>query len=368
MPYFLAFLGFVLLILLHEAGHFLAAKAVGMRVERFSLFFGPMLVKRQIGETVYGVGSIPLGGYVRITGMNPEEEYETPEIEARAYGNQPVWKRIVVITAGPGVNLLLAFLLAWVVYLGVGSHVVTTASGVPVSSNTVGEITVGSPAQRVLRLGEQIVSVDGVRGDPGRLRAVIRRHTCAGNAHVNGCQATTPVTLVVRRKGVLETIHVRPRWNSTFRAMLIGFAFAPRTAPNGIIYSAGRSAATLWRVTESTVSNLAQLFKTRDRRQLHSIVGAYEITAQSIAAGWTNGVYVIALISLSLAVINLFPFLPLDGGHIFWALAEKVRGRKVPLVVIERASLVGIALIALLLVIGLSNDISTIAHSGFGAS
>ena len=365
MAYFLAFLGFVLLILLHEAGHFAAAKAVGMRVERFSLFFGPMVLRRQIGETVYGVGTIPLGGYVRITGMNPDEEYETPEIEARAYGNQPVWKRLVVIGAGPGVNLLAAFVLLVVVYIALG-HPLTTPGGAPISSSTVGEITVGSPAQRVLKLGDQIVSVDGVRGDPQRLRDVIRSHTCAGDAHVNGCQATTPVTLLVRRDGALKTIRVRPRWNSAFKAMLIGFAFAPKMAPNGVIYSAGQSVSTMWRVTASTVSDIAQLFKAKDRHQLHSIVGAYAITAQYIAAGWINGLYVIALISLSLAVINLFPFLPLDGGHIFWALAEKARGRKVPLVVIERASLVGIALIALLLVIGLSNDISTIAHSGFG--
>ncbi len=88
-----------------------------MRVERFSLFFGPMFVKRRIGETEYGIGVIPLGGYVKITGMSSEETFETPEIEARAYINQPAWKRIVVIAAGPAVNLVLAFLLAWVFFM-----------------------------------------------------------------------------------------------------------------------------------------------------------------------------------------------------------------------------------------------------------
>jgi regulator of sigma E protease len=366
MAYFLAFLGFVTLIVVHEGGHFLAAKAVGMRVERFSLFFGPMFAKRQIGETEYGIGVIPLGGYVKITGMAPGELYESPEVEARAYVNQPVWKRIVVISAGPAVNLLVAFLLAWLFFLGTRVHVVTNAQGVPLSSNLVGAITVGSPAQRVLKLGDQIVSVDGVHGSPQRIRDAIRTHTCAGDAHVNGCQAVMPVTMVIRRAGRLETVHVRPRWNSQVGAMLVGFAFAFRTAPNGVLYSAGHSATGLWHVTELTVSDIAQLFKARDRRQLHSIVGAYAITAQQIAAGWTNGVEVIAMISLSLAIINLFPLLPLDGGHIFWALAEKVRGRKVSLVVMERASLVGFALIGLLLVIGLSNDIHSIAGSGFG--
>ena len=128
MSYLLAFLGFAALITLHEAGHFTAAKAVGMRVERFSLFFGPMFVKRRIGETEYGIGVIPLGGYVKITGMSPNETFDSPEIEARAYINQPPWKRIVVIAAGPAVNIVLAFLLALVYFLAIGQHNVLNKS------------------------------------------------------------------------------------------------------------------------------------------------------------------------------------------------------------------------------------------------
>src|SRR6202165_5552141 len=119
MSYVLAFLGFAALIILHEAGHFAAAKAVGMRVERFSLFFGPMLVKTRRGETEYGIGPIPLGGYVKITGMNPNEEIP-PEVRHRAYYNQPVWKRIVVILAGPAVNLLIAFVILWALFIANG--------------------------------------------------------------------------------------------------------------------------------------------------------------------------------------------------------------------------------------------------------
>ena len=124
MSYVLAFLGFAALIILHEAGHFMAAKAVGMRVERFSLFFGPMLWKFRRGETEYGIGAIPLGGYVKITGMNPNEELP-PEVVARAYYNQPVWKRIVVILAGSGVNLLIAFVIIWALFLANGQAVAT---------------------------------------------------------------------------------------------------------------------------------------------------------------------------------------------------------------------------------------------------
>src|SRR5437764_1482333 len=212
MSYLLAFLGFAALIVLHEAGHFAAAKAVGMRVERFSLFFGPMLWSVRRGETEYGVGPIPLGGYVKISGMNPHEEIP-PEVVPRAYYNQPVWKRIFVILAGPAV--------------------------------------------------------------------------------------------------------------------------------------------------------IARVFEPQERKQLSGIVGGYTVTQESFATSATLALWVLALISLSLAVINLFPFLPLDGGHVFWALAEKVRGRRIPFEVMERAGAVGFVLIVLVFVIGLSNDISTLTGSGF---
>jgi len=108
VSWFLAFAGFAALIILHELGHFTAAKAVGMRVERFSLFFGRTKLRWQRGDTEYGVGWLPLGGFVKITGMNPAEEIP-PEVAHRAYYRQPVWKRLVVIAAGPAVNIFLAF-------------------------------------------------------------------------------------------------------------------------------------------------------------------------------------------------------------------------------------------------------------------
>src|SRR5881398_2891317 len=110
MSWLLAFAGFSALIILHEFGHFIVAKQTGMRVERFSLFFPPLLVRKKVGETEYAIGATPLGGYVKITGMNPEEELP-PDVAPRAYYHQPVWKRIVVILAGPAMNLVIAFLI-----------------------------------------------------------------------------------------------------------------------------------------------------------------------------------------------------------------------------------------------------------------
>src|ERR1700744_472707 len=104
MSYVLAFLGFIALIILHEAGHFVAAKATGMRVEKFSLFSPPTILRYRRGETEYALGATPLGGYVKITGMNPNEEIPD-DVRPRAYYNQAVWKRIVTSASGPAANI-----------------------------------------------------------------------------------------------------------------------------------------------------------------------------------------------------------------------------------------------------------------------
>src|SRR5437588_6087929 len=169
-----------------------------MRVERFSLFFGPLLVKVRRGETEYGIGPIPLGGYVKITGMNPNEEL-SPEVRPRAYFNQPVWKRVVVILAGPVVNLLIAFFILFGVYLAQGAAVVN--HGQPVSTTSIYPGSLQPPASQYLRGGDRIVAVDGRRGlSATQIRRVIASHKCAGPL-TNGCQAKTPVVMLVRRDG-----------------------------------------------------------------------------------------------------------------------------------------------------------------------
>ena len=360
MSYLLAFLGFAVLIIMHEAGHFAVGKAVGMRVERFSLFFGPMIFKWRRGETEYGIGVIPLGGYVKITGMNPNEDIP-PEFVSRAYYNQKVWKRIVTILAGPAVNILIAFGIVWVLLLSQGRENATVTT-------RVAGVVKGEPAAHVLRPGDQLVSVDGVGGSATAIRHQIASHRCAG-PQVNGCDAATPATVVVRRHGQLLTFEIRPRYNAATgeqRAEL-GFLFGNRitTTYPGVVGAAGDSASTLWSITTQTVSTIARVFEPQERKQISSVVGGYTVTQESFAQSPSRALEVLALISLSLGVINLFPFLPLDGGHVFWAVAEKVRGRRIPFIVMERAGMVGFVLIIMLFVVGLSNDISTLANKGF---
>ena len=354
MSYLLAALGFAALIILHEFGHFVAAKATGMRVERFSLFFGPMIVKLRRGETEYGIGTIPLGGYVRITGMNPNEEIP-PALAPRAYYNQPVWKRVVVILAGPVMNLLIAFVIVWLLFL---SH------GEAVTIKRVYAVERATPAAMVLKPGDQIVSVDGLSGSPDAIRNEIDRHHCAA-PQAPGCLAAVPAKLVVRRGNQLLTLHARPRYVAADHRMELGFEFDQGQHPVGAGKAASLTVTGLWTVTKATVSVVARIFEPQARKQLHGVVGGYTVAQESFAHSPSLALQVLALISLSLGIINLFPFLPLDGGHVFWALAEKVRGRRIPFDVMERASVLGFALILIIFVIGLSNDISTLTGSGF---
>jgi regulator of sigma E protease len=122
----------------------------------------------------------------------------------------------------------------------------------------------------------------------------------------------------------------------------------------------------MWRVTKLTVTSIVRVFyDSKARSEVSGVVGSYEATRQSFEFDTTRALNVLAIISLSLAVVNLFPFLPLDGGHIFWAVAEKLRGRPIPFSIMERASVVGFMLVAILFAIGLTNDIGRLTGEGF---
>jgi regulator of sigma E protease len=388
----LVFVGFSALIILHEFGHFIVAKWTGMRVERFFLFFPPKLWSVKRGETEYGIGMIPLGGFVKITGMNPEEleprdsdeperepgllervesvdqeegpgvskpgEPLPPELLDRAYYNQPVWKRIVVIAAGPTVNILIAFLILFGLAFSLEK---AAGSGVAVD-----QLTDDSPATGKLEPGDRIVSIDGVPATNlgfedrvDKFRTEINSHSCAGDP-TDGCTATTPVQLVVDRGGRQVQVSVTPEYNAAVGRNLVGVAFEPTdTEPlaNSVPDAADYSVDTMWFISSQTVSKIAQLFKPEEREQLSGPVGSSRALNEAIGFGTREALLILALISLSLGVVNLFPFLPLDGGHIFWSLVEKVRGERVPFSVIERASVVGFMLIMLLFFVGLTNDL-----------
>jgi regulator of sigma E protease len=355
VSFFLAFAGFAALIILHEFGHFTAAKAVGMRVERFSLFFPPLIARKQVGETEYAIGAVPLGGYVKISGMSPDEELPD-EVRTRAYFSQPVWKRIVVIAAGPLVNLVLAFLLLLLFFWAIGPQG---------ASDRIGTIQRGFPAVGKLHPGDRLISVDGRRGSPETLSRTIARHRCPGEQK-DRCKASTPATVVVARDGRRLTLKLTPVFDDQAKRTRLGFGFAPgEREPFAFGEAVDVTIERFWFITEQTVALPARLFDPEKRREITGTVGAYEVTRQTILEDVGQVVGILAIISLSLAIINLFPFLPLDGGHIFWAVVEKVRRRPVPYSVMERAGALGFALVIGLFLIGLTNDIDRLSGEGF---
>jgi regulator of sigma E protease len=352
LSYVLAFVGFSLLIILHEFGHFAVAKATGMRVERFALFFPPLILKVRKGETEYGIGALPLGGYVKITGMNPEEKLP-PDVAPRAYYAQPVWKRVVVILAGPAMNLLIAFLLLFVLSFDFAKP-----------TSTVADIQPRTPAVGKLHPGDRIIAVDGKRGDLLDFQRQISSHHCPGRPR-DGCRAATPAVLTVERNGRLVTVPVRPVYEAELKRTRIGFQFGSRPLNPNPLEAADLAVDTMWFVTRGTVEAIVQIFDPKKREQISGVVGSYEVTRQAIEFDYRRALTLLAVISLSLAVINLFPFLPLDGGHVFWSLVEKVRGRPVPFRVMEQASVVGFLLVIFLFFIGLTNDIDRLTGGGF---
>jgi regulator of sigma E protease len=360
VSWFLAFVGFALLVILHELGHFWAAKAVGMRVEKFSLFFPPTLFSRRRGETEYAIGAIPAGGYVKISGMNPSEDLPD-EVRTRAYYSQPVWKRIVVIAAGPAMNLLLAFLLLWVFYVAIGPQETT---------RRVATVERGMPAAGEIEPGDRLLAVDGVRGSPDRLSEQIQKHECPGTPE-DGCRAATPATLLVARDGERLTLTLTPEYDTDLEGVeprtRLGFGFAA-DGPH-VTYPVGEAfdiaADSFWRITKATLELPARLIDPEQRREISGVVGSYEVTRQTILNDLEQVVGILAIISLSLAIVNLFPFLPLDGGHIFWAIVEKIRRKPVPFSVMERAGVVGFMLVILIFLVGLSNDIDRLSGEGF---
>jgi regulator of sigma E protease len=303
---------------------------------------------------------------VKITGMNPEEKLD-PEVAPRAYYRQPVWKRVVVILAGPLVNLVLAVVIVWALIL---------SSGVPRDLMGVYSLEPASPAAAVLHINDRLLAVDGQTlyrprmsraqfvAATGQMRVLLDRHRCAGRP-TPGCAAATPMSLAVGRGSRVLALTAYPRYDAATKRMRLGFAFGLHRYL-GVVDAGGQSLSVLWQVTTQTIDAVGTRFTNPSDHRLSGVIGAYETTRQAVKFGVADAFWVLAVISLSLAVINLFPFLPLDGGHVFWAVAEKLRRRPIPFAAMQRASVVGVVLVVYFAITGLSSDLYHLQHGGFG--
>jgi regulator of sigma E protease len=401
--------GLVLLVFLHELGHFSVALAVKMRPRSFYIGFPPALAKVRRNGIEYGIGVIPLGGMVRIPGMHrpaardlqlsiepavreqpslaapvgavrralESEDYVAartalPELEREvaaaelspgarrsagrglrdveegtapdAYWRAATWKRVSVIAAGPLANILIAFLILFIVF---------AVSGGPSQQPTltVGALEKGLPAAAAgLRIDDRIVAVDG-------------RPTRTFDALSRGIQSSRggPVTLTVVRDGRRVTVGPSRTVRSNGR-WILGFEPTVRLikyTPGG---AARRAGSDLWGVVTGTGAGLASLFSSHGRSNLSGPVGIAKVAHSELQVGVTYYLEILAFVSMSLALLNLLPLLPLDGGHILFSLIEGVRRRALAREVYERVSVVGIAFILLVFVIAFSNDVSGTPH------
>jgi regulator of sigma E protease len=169
----------------------------------------------------------------------------------------------------------------------------------------------------------------------------------------------------VDRHGQRVVLRLTPVYDASTSSMRVGFTYAFVNHPESAGTAVDTAVNQFWYFTRKTIALPLRVFNAKQRKQIGTAVGAYEVTRQTIERDAVEAIGIIALISLSLAIINLYPFLPLDGGHIFWAIVEKIRRRPVPFSVMERASILGFALVLIFFFIGLSNDIGRLTGKGF---
>jgi membrane-associated protease RseP (regulator of RpoE activity) len=337
----------IVIVMVHELGHFLAAKRGGMKVTEYFVGFGPRLWSFRWGETEYGIKALPLGGYVKIPGMTNLEEVD-PADESRVYREKPFHSRLLVAVAGSAMHFLMAFVLLWALVSFVG---VPNANQVQVQGfNSVGGKP-GPAAAAGVRAGDVIVSVNGkpVNGDDSVLTATIRDHP------------GQPVTLVVSRHGQQQSLTVTPANGRVLRER--GVDRPKGSAPFGIIgvtlgeptersapgHGLGSAGADLGRFMWSSIVGVGHLFSPSGVSQRFgqvtsakaanqaaangtralSPVGVVQTATDAAQAGIGQLLYILIAINVFFGIFNLFPMLPLDGGHVAIAVYEKIRtGRR----------------------------------------
>lgn len=327
---------FGIIVFIHEFGHFITAKASGMRVDEFAIGFGPAIAKKRKGETLYSIRAIPLGGYNKIAGMDPEEP-----LDDRSFLNKPVWKRFIVIAAGAVFNFLLAIVIFFMIYAVNG---IQTPSMEPV----VGNMMSNSPAMTAhMTVNDRIVSING---------KPVNEWTDISKS-LQGT-ANTLVPIVVNRDGVNQELTVIPEAVGNEGRAVIGINTVMNSMPLNVAEAVVQSLHTTGFVLVSMVDGIWSMITGHTNAELAGPIGVAQMAGQVAESGFANLLQFTALLSLNLGVINLLPIPALDGGHLIVLIIEGITRRRLPAKALQYIQMTGIVILLALFVYATTHDIS----------
>lgn len=350
------FFGFIILlgvlIFVHEFGHFIVAKLAGVKVLKFSLGFPPAMIKRKWGETEYILSWIPLGGYVKLLGEDPESDEEiAPEDRNRTFTGKPLLARVAVILAGPLSNYVAAAVLLCAGYM----------AGWPVLVAEVGKVLDNTPAQQAgFVTGDRVTAIDGVR--------VWRWDDMRGIIEKNPERS---LTVTVERDGSKKDLTVTPALSEQkdiFGEPLgrIGVAPSGKAETLGPVAAIQEGVRFTWQLTKLVVVTLVKLVKGEiSAKALSGPITILQASGESLKAGTFSFIILMSYISINLAIINLLPIPILDGGHLLFFMIEAVIRRPVTGRVREIAVQAGFLFIVFLMALVVYNDISRIITKGW---
>ncbi|MCS6912709.1 MAG: M50 family metallopeptidase [Myxococcales bacterium] len=341
----LAILSLGILVIIHEAGHFLVARWSKMRVDLFSIGFGPPLWRFTRGETTYQVAAVPLGGFVQIAGLNPADNI-SPD-DPRAYPNRPVWQRFLTIFAGPGINYLFAAVLLIGLNLVVGVQV-------PGKGALVSQTMAGRPAAAAgLRAGDEIVAIDG---QPVRSFGEVAPAVEASGGR--------ELRIEVLRDGQRRVFQVKPvldggKWR-------IGIGLVPTVERQRlgawVAIRSGLSEPLL--LTWQNLQHFADAFRGRQKLEVGGPVEIVRVMKQKISMGFVRGIEILAFISTMLGFFNLLPLPALDGGRLVFLAWEVLSRRPVNQRVEQWVHAVGMVALLLLISLLVVKDVRNIIVGG----
>lgn len=327
---------FGVLVTVHEFGHFITAKMTGMRVDEFAIGFGPKIYQQKDGETLYSLRAIPLGGYNKIAGMDPDDP-----VEPNAFNSKPIPARMLVILAGALMNFILPIILFSGIFMVEGRLQLVNE---PVLGTVVDEMAAACAG---LKAGDRIVTIDGKNVETWT--DVVLNLRKAG---------TEEVTLTAERNGVLQTYKMTPMFDKDAGRPLIGVSPKFSKESLGFFGSIKEGFIYTKNIGLSMVSGLYRIVSGNAPADVAGPIGVAQMAGQVAEKGLLPLINFVAFLSINLGVINLLPLPALDGGHFVLLLLEALRGKPLGGKAMTNIQMVGVALILALTVFSTFKDIT----------